>query len=62
MANAVSPYREMVAYETLWGQQNQSLRTLAEMFREDVSTPPAKQYVSPDGSVFLPARTMRLCQ
>ena len=30
-------------------------RTLAEMFRADVSTPKAKQYVSPDGSVFLPA-------
>ena len=35
MANAVSPYREMVAYETLWGQQNQSLRTLAEMFKRE---------------------------
>ena len=30
-------------------------RTLAEMFSEDVSTPKAKQYVSQDGSVFLPA-------
>ena len=30
--------------------------TLFEMFRADVSTPTAKQYVSPDGSVFLPAR------
>jgi hypothetical protein len=30
-------------------------KTLAEMFREDVSTPKAKQYGSPDGSVFLPA-------
>ena len=29
--------------------------TLAEMFRKDVSTPKAKQYVSPDGSIFLPA-------
>ena len=29
--------------------------TLAEMFKRDVSTPKAKQYVSPDGSVFLPA-------
>lgn len=29
--------------------------TLAEMFRRDVSTPRAEQYVSPDGSVFLPA-------
>jgi hypothetical protein len=29
--------------------------TLGEMFRVDVSTPRAKQYVSPDGSVFLPA-------
>jgi hypothetical protein len=30
-------------------------RTLAEMFAEDVSTPKKKQYVSPDGSIFLPA-------
>jgi hypothetical protein len=30
-------------------------RTLAEMFREDVSTSKAKEYVSPDGSAFLPA-------
>jgi hypothetical protein len=30
-------------------------KTLPEMFQEDVSTPKAKEYVSPDGSVFLPA-------
>jgi hypothetical protein len=30
-------------------------RTLAEMFAEDVTTPEKKQYVSPDGSIFLPA-------
>jgi hypothetical protein len=30
-------------------------KTLAQMFAEDVSTPKARQYVSPDGSVFLPA-------
>ncbi|MBN2320916.1 MAG: SMP-30/gluconolactonase/LRE family protein [Acidobacteria bacterium] len=30
-------------------------RTLAEMFAEDVTTPEEKQYVSPDGSIFLPA-------
>jgi SMP-30/Gluconolactonase/LRE-like region len=29
--------------------------TLPEMFAQDVSTPKAKEYVSPDGSVFLPA-------
>ncbi len=29
--------------------------TLAQMFANDVSTPKAKEYVSPDGSVFLPA-------
>lgn len=29
--------------------------TLAEMFAQDVSTPKAQEYVSPDGSVFLPA-------
>jgi len=30
-------------------------KTLAEMFKQDVSAPKAKEYVSPDGSVFLPA-------
>ena len=30
-------------------------KTLAQMFAEDVSTPKAKQYLSPDGSIFLPA-------
>lgn len=29
--------------------------TLPEMFMRDVSTPKAKEYISPDGSVFLPA-------
>ena len=29
--------------------------TLAQMFADDVSTPKSKEYVSPDGSVFLPA-------
>jgi hypothetical protein len=29
--------------------------TLRQMFLQDVSTPKARQYVSPDGSVFLPA-------
>ncbi len=29
--------------------------TLAEMFRRDVTEPRPRQYVSPDGSVFLPA-------
>jgi len=30
-------------------------KNLAEMFAEDVTTPKAKEYVSPDGSVILPA-------
>ena len=30
-------------------------RTMAQMFAEDVSTPKAKEFVSPDGSLFLPA-------
>ncbi len=30
-------------------------KTLAQMFAEDVSKPKAKEYVSPDGSLFLPA-------
>ena len=35
--------------------ETMTYKTLADMFREDVSTPRAKQYVSPDGSAFLPA-------
>ncbi len=30
-------------------------KTLTEMFTEDVATPKKKQFVSPDGSIFLPA-------
>jgi len=30
-------------------------KTLAEMFKEDVSAPKAKEYVSPDGSLVMPA-------
>jgi sugar lactone lactonase YvrE len=33
-------------------------RTLAEMFAQDVTTPAKRHYVSPDGSVFLPAGTV----
>jgi sugar lactone lactonase YvrE len=35
--------------------QTLTYKTLAEMFADDVSIPKAKEYVSPDGSVFLPA-------
>jgi hypothetical protein len=35
--------------------QTLTYQTLAGMFAHDVSTPKAKEYVSPDGSVFLPA-------
>ena len=42
-------FRDQLNLDTL------EYKTLAEMFREDVSTPQAKQYVSPDGSIFLPA-------
>ena len=43
-------FRDQLNLDTL------EYRTLSEMFRDEVSTPTAKQYVSPDGSVFLPAR------
>jgi Pectate lyase superfamily protein/SMP-30/Gluconolactonase/LRE-like region len=42
-------FKTQLDYETF------AYKTLAQMFQEDVSTPKAKQYVSPDGSVFLPA-------
>ena len=42
-------FRNQLDFNTL------TYKTLAQMFAEDVSTPKAKEYVSPDGSVFLPA-------
>jgi sugar lactone lactonase YvrE len=42
-------FRNQLDFSTL------TYKTLAEMFADDVSTPKAKEYVSPDGSVFLPA-------
>jgi hypothetical protein len=42
-------FKDQLAYKTL------AYTTLAQMFRQDVSTPKAKEYVSADGSVFLPA-------
>ncbi len=42
-------FRNQLDFNTL------TYKTLAEMFTEDVSTPKAKEYVSPDGSVVLPA-------
>ncbi len=42
-------FRNQLDFNTL------TYRTLAEMFAADVSTPKSKEYVSPDGSVFLPA-------
>ena len=42
-------FRNQLDFNTL------TYATLAEMFARDVSTPKAKEYVSPDGSVFLPA-------
>ena len=42
-------FRNQLDFNTL------TYKTLSEMFADDVSTPKAKEYVSPDGSVFLPA-------
>lgn len=39
LENIISPYEEMVAYETLWGQHNQSLRRLSELFKRDRALP-----------------------
>lgn len=41
-------FRDQLNLDTL------EYRALADMFREDVSTPKSKLYVSPDGSIFLP--------
>jgi sugar lactone lactonase YvrE len=42
-------FQDQLNFDTL------AYTTLAEMFAHDVTTPKAKQYVSPDGSLFLPA-------
>jgi hypothetical protein len=42
-------FRDQLNFETL------QYRTFDQMFREEVTTPKKKQYVSPDGSVVLPA-------
>ncbi|HEX7359002.1 MAG TPA: glycosyl hydrolase family 28-related protein [Bryobacteraceae bacterium] len=42
-------FRNQLNFKTM------TYRTLAEMFAQDVTTPKAKEYVSPDGTVFLPA-------
>lgn len=39
LQNAISPFEEMLAYEVLWGQQNQSLKSLASLFRKERSLP-----------------------
>ena len=42
-------------FEDQFDFNTSTFTTLAQMFARDVSTPKAKEYVSPDGSVFLPA-------
>jgi sugar lactone lactonase YvrE len=42
-------------FEDQFDFKTSTFTTLAEMFARDVSTPKTKEYLSPDGSVFLPA-------
>jgi hypothetical protein len=42
-------FHDQLDYQTL------RYKSIPEMFTQDVSTPKARQYISPDGSVFLPA-------
>jgi len=37
--NFLSPFEEMVAYETLWGAQDESLRTIANRFKKEKVLP-----------------------
>jgi DNA processing protein len=39
LKNTISPYEEMLAYETLWGQQNQTLKSLATLFKKNRVVP-----------------------
>lgn len=39
LENTISVYDELVAYETLWGLQNETLRTIAEMFKKRRTLP-----------------------
>jgi sugar lactone lactonase YvrE len=61
---ALHPGAEVILPANVWNNgefRNQldfntlTYKTLAEMFADDVSTPKTREYVSPDGSVFLPA-------
>lgn len=40
--DAVSPYREMAAYEALWGRQGASFKTIADMFRKAPDATPSE--------------------
>jgi hypothetical protein len=42
-------------FKDLLNLETYTYTTLAEMFAADVGTPKAREYVSPDGSIFLPA-------
>lgn len=37
--NTISPFEEMVAYETLWSQRNQSLKKLSNIFKSSRALP-----------------------
>ena len=39
LENTISPYEEMIAYETLWSQRDQSLKTLADLFKHERALP-----------------------
>lgn len=39
--NTISTYDELVAYETLWGMRNETLKSISEMFKRD-QVPPSK--------------------
>lgn len=39
LRNTISPYDEMVAYETLWGMHSESLKSIAELFQSNPALP-----------------------
>lgn len=47
VADALSPYREMIAYEALWNHKEASFKTIADMFRKAPDAVPS-ELVTPD--------------
>jgi DNA processing protein len=60
LVNTVSPFEEMLAYETLWGQRNQTLKRLATLFKTRHVLP--SQLLSEQADLLTPELTPKVRQ